>query len=542
MFLAADYKPEFESFTDHLLELAQIRAVDQLLKRMVTLLAERPHVAAARIWLVDEGDVCSSCNMLGRCQNRSSCLHLVASAGSRRTDRTPDWTSIHDEYQRIPLGVGKIGQVGSTGEAVVVRDLAEDPSWAQRYPWAAQENIRGFNAQPIRCKDKILGVLAVFTGIPTPDAGRDWLRIFADHIAVALTNAQAYEEIERLRAQVEIENVYLEEELREAKAFGDIIGHNVLMQKLMRQLEMVAPTDATVLILGESGTGKELVAREIHRRSRRRDHPLIRVNCASVPRELYESEFFGHVKGAFTGAIKDRSGRFEAANGGTLFLDEVGEIPLELQSKFLRVLQERQYERVGEERTRKVDVRIVAATNRDLKKEVEEGRFRQDLYYRLNVFPLEVPPLRDRKDDIPSLTAHFLEQAAQRLRLPLPRFTEAHARLLQSYDWPGNVRELQNAVERALILAQNASLQFDVPLNDLASGRINTDAVSGPQSDASVILTDVELRQLEVRNTLAALTKSAWKIHGEGGAAELLGVKPTTLISRIKKLNLKKPD
>lgn len=542
MFLAADYKPEFESFTDHLLELAQIRAVDQLLKRMVTLLAERPHVAAARIWLVDEGDVCSSCNMLGRCQNRSSCLHLVASAGSRRTDRTPDWTSIHDEYQRIPLGVGKIGQVGSRGEAVVVRDLAEDPSWAQRYPWAAQENIRGFNAQPIRCKDKILGVLAVFTGIPTPDAGRDWLRIFADHIAVALTNAQAYEEIERLRAQVEIENVYLEEELREAKAFGDIIGHNVLMQKLMRQLEMVAPTDATVLILGESGTGKELVAREIHRRSRRRDHPLIRVNCASVPRELYESEFFGHVKGAFTGAIKDRSGRFEAANGGTLFLDEVGEIPLELQSKFLRVLQERQYERVGEERTRKVDVRIVAATNRDLKKEVEEGRFRQDLYYRLNVFPLEVPPLRDRKDDIPSLTAHFLEQAAQRLRLPLPRFTEAHARLLQSYDWPGNVRELQNAVERALILAQNASLQFDVPLNDLASGRINTDAVSGPQSDASVILTDVELRQLEVRNTLAALTKSAWKIHGEGGAAELLGVKPTTLISRIKKLNLKKPD
>jgi transcriptional regulator with GAF, ATPase, and Fis domain len=542
MFLASDYKPEFESFTDHLLELAQIRSVDQLLKRLVALLAGRPHVAAARIWLLDEGDVCSSCHMLGRCQNRSSCLHLVASAGSRQTERAPDWSRTNDEYQRIPLGVGKIGLVGSKGEAIVVMDLAEDPAWLDRYPWAARENIRGFNAQPIRFKDRILGVLAVFTGIPTPDEGRDWLRILADHIAVALTNAQAYEEIERLRAQVEIENVYLEEEVREAKSFGDIIGHNNLIQKLMRQLEMVAPTDATVLVLGESGTGKELVAREIHRRSRRREHPLIRVNCASVPRELYESEFFGHVKGAFTGAIKDRSGRFEAANGGTLFLDEVGEIPLELQSKFLRVLQERQYERVGEERTRKVDVRIVAATNRDLKKEVEEGRFRQDLYYRLNVFPLEVPPLRERKDDIPSLTAHFLEQAAHRLRLPLPRFTEAHARLLQSYDWPGNVRELQNAVERALILAQHGSLQFDVPLTDLTSGSRGSSAVSGEPSDESAILTDVELRQLEVRNTLAALTKSGWKIHGEGGAAELLGVKPTTLISRIKKLELKKPE
>ena len=260
-----------------------------------------------------------------------------------------------------------------------------------------------------------------------------------------------------------MENVYLKEEVREAGAFGEIIGRNAGMEELLRQIEMVAPTDATVLILGESGTGKELVAREIHKRSRRADRPLIRVNCASVPRELYESEFFGHVKGAFTGAIKDRAGRFEAAHGGTLLLDEVGEIPLPLQSKFLRVLQERQYERVGEEKTRTVDVRIIAATNRDLKKEVDEGRFRHDLYYRLNVVPVRVPALRERKDDIRLLAAHFLEQAAQRLKLRVPRLTEDHARLLQDYDWPGNVRELQNVAERALILGQNGVLHFDLP-------------------------------------------------------------------------------
>jgi transcriptional regulator with GAF, ATPase, and Fis domain len=542
MFLDADYKPEFESYTGRLLELAQIRSVDQLLQRVVALLAERPYVAAARIWLVDDGDICSTCYLLSRCQNRASCLHLVASAGKRRHEDTPDWLRTDGEYQRIPLSVGKIGVVATTGEAVVVKDFSEDPAWLERYQWAALEHIRGFNAQPIRFKDKVLGVLAVFTSIPTPDEGRHWLRILADHIAVALTNAQAFEQIERLRAQVETENVYLQEEVREAKAFGDIIGQSALMQKLQRQLDMVAPTDATVLVLGESGTGKELVAREIHRRSRRRDRPLIRVNCASVPRDLYESEFFGHVRGAFTGAIKDRSGRFEAANGGTLFLDEVGEIPPELQSKFLRVLQERQYERVGEERTRKVDVRIVAATNRDLKKEVEEGRFRQDLYYRLNVFPIEVPPLRERRDDIALLAARFLEQSSQRLHLPICRLTEAHNRLLMSYDWPGNVRELQNAVDRALILAQSGVLQFDIPITEVTTSPPKPEAPPGSPGGTTPILTDLELRQWEVQNTLAALTKCGWKIHGEGGAAELLGVKPTTLLSRIKKLNLKRPD
>lgn len=541
MILTADYKPEFNSLRDRLLELAQIRHVDELLQRVVTTLAERPHVALARIWLLDRGDQCTACHMAARCEDRATCLHLAASAGYRNTEDRPAWSRMEGEYSRIPVGVGKVGRVGASGEAIVVKDFAGDPSWLMRYQWAAHQHIRGLNVQPIKFKDEILGVLAIFTCIPTPEEGPVWLRIFADVIAGAIINARAFEEIERLRARLEAENSYLQEEVREARAFGDIIGQHASTLKVLRQIEVVAPTDATVLVLGESGTGKELVARELHRLSGRAGRPLIRVNCASVPRELYESEFFGHVKGAFTGAIKDRAGRFEAADGGTLLLDEVGEIPFALQSKFLRVLQEKQYERVGEERTRTVDVRLIAATNRDLKREVEEGRFRRDLYYRLNVFPIEVPPLRERKEDIPLLAAHFLEQAARRLHVPLPRFSEVQARQLQGYDWPGNVRELQNATERALILAQNGVLRFDLARAGLPAAPPPASPKNGNGAQPDV-LTEQELRERERQNLLAALAKTRWKIHGANGAAELLGLKPTTLISRIKKLGLKRED
>ena len=542
MLLSADYKPEFDSFKDRLLELAQIRQVDELMRRVVKLLAERPHVALARIWLVNQGDLCDLCHEAGRCRNRAQCLHLVASAGKRWSDQTPDWSRLDGEFQRIPLGQGKIGRVGEHGEPVVVKDLEEDASWLVRYQWAARERIRGFNAQPIKCGKELLGVIAIFTRIPTPDEGPTWMRIFADEIAGAMMNARAFEEIERLRAHLELENRYLQEEVREVRALGEIIGQNPAMRNLLDHVRMVAPTDATVLILGESGTGKELVARELHRGSRRAERPLIRVNCASVPRELYESEFFGHVKGAFTGAIKDRAGRFEAADGGTLLLDEVGEIPFTLQSKFLRVLQEKQYERVGEERTRTVDVRIIAATNRDLKKEVDEGRFREDLYYRLNVFPVTVPPLRERRDDIPLLAAHFLEQAAQRLRVPPACPTDAQIQLLASYDWPGNVRELQNAMERALILAKKGVLQFDLPIRGLPEPTPAPLPLTPAHDLNGHVFTEAEIRDLEKRNAAAALAKARWKIHGPGGAAQLLGLKPTTLISRIKKLGLQRPE
>jgi transcriptional regulator with GAF, ATPase, and Fis domain len=304
---------------------------------------------------------------------------------------------------------------------------------------------------------------------------------------------------------------------------------------------MVAPTDVTVLVVGETGTGKELIARELHRRSRRKDKPLVQVNCASIPKELYESEFFGHARGAFTGAVRDRAGRFEAAAGGTLFLDEIGEIPLELQSKLLRVLQERCYERVGEQIIRRADVRIVAATNRDLKNEVAAGRFREDLYYRLNVFPMKVVPLRDRKDDIPLLAKHFIELSVKELGCPRPRLTPAGIETLQAYVWPGNIRELRNVIERAVILARGGALDLDLPVSGSLVDATSFGLERGDEVEPG-FLTDAEIRSRERENLFVVLQKTGWKIKGVNGAADLLGVKPTTLISRIEKLGLKRPD
>jgi DNA-binding NtrC family response regulator len=332
----------------------------------------------------------------------------------------------------------------------------------------------------------------------------------------------------------------IEDNLRGETRFREIVGNSAALRDVLREVELVAPSDATVLILGETGTGKELIAGAIHQRSRRRSKPLIRVNCTSIPKELFESEFFGHAKGAFTGAIRDRAGRFEAAAGGTLFLDEVGEIPLELQSKLLRVLQEKSYERVGEEKTRRADVRIVAATNRDLKKEVAAGRFREDLYYRLNVFPLKVAALRERKEDIPLLAAHFVELLVKELDYPKPRLTRAGIETLKGYDWPGNIRELRNIIERAVIFAQGGALEFDVPGNGSPVDLVPFGPSDNDQAEPEY-LTESEMRRRERQNLFTVLQKAGWKIQGADGAAELLGVKPTTLISRIEKMGLKRP-
>ena len=288
-------------------------------------------------------------------------------------------------------------------------------------------------------------------------------------LPAAIANARAFEEIGRLKEQLELERDYLREELAGVQEFGDIIGQSPSLKNVLQQIDLVAATDASVLILGESGTGKELVAREIHRRSQRHERSMVKCNCASIPRELYESEFFGHAKGAFTGAISDRAGRFQLADGGTLFLDEVGEIPLDMQSKLLRVLQEGEFERVGEERTQRVDVRIVAATNRDLKQEIEAKRFREDLYYRLNVFPIQIAPLRERKEDISVLAAHFVDLSARNLNRAPPRLTQGNILQLQRYDWPGNIRELQNVIERAVITSVKGRLRFDLPVQRKAS-------------------------------------------------------------------------
>jgi PAS domain S-box-containing protein len=341
---------------------------------------------------------------------------------------------------------------------------------------------------------------------------------------------------------LQFENELLQDEIR--LSFGSIIGQSPVLQKVLTQIGTVAPTEANVLILGESGTGKELVARAIHDLSARKEHSLVRVNCASIPKELFESEFFGHVRGAFTGAVKDRIGRFELADGGTLFLDEIAEIPLDLQSKLLRVLQEGQFERLGEDRTRTVKVRLIAATNRDLLAETKAGRFRLDLYYRLSVFPIEVPPLRERLDDIGSLAEHFIKQSARRLGVPRPRLTKLHIHELQSYDWPGNVRELQNVIERAVILARDAKLQFDLPHRRDSTTTINREKalpfpMGGNDDDGELSLDELVFREREI--VLKALNRSKWKIYGTDGAAALLKIRPTTLVSKVKRLKIQKP-
>jgi formate hydrogenlyase transcriptional activator len=340
--------------------------------------------------------------------------------------------------------------------------------------------------------------------------------------------------MEREKARLEAHNAYLLDEIRSEQNFGDIIGTSVGLRKVMQQVQLVAPTDATVLITGESGTGKELVARAIHEQSARRERPLIKLNCSAVPEGLFESEFFGHVKGAFTGALKDKPGRFELADGGTLFLDEIGEVPLAMQAKLLRVLQEQELERVGDTRTRKVNVRIIAASNRDLKKEVDEGRFRQDLFYRLSVFPIEVPPLRERPEDIAPLAAHFIRHSTRRMNRPEPQMSKTALDRLATYQWPGNVRELQNTVERAIILWREGQLTFDLP-----ASRANENP-GGPAKSTTraALLTRDELKQQEREAIVNALKQTNGKVFGPRGAAELLGMKPSTLASRISSLGI----
>lgn len=524
---------------DLLLEIGQERELDLLLKRLVERVRQRPMVVAAGIWLVDKGDICANCPRRPECPDQTKCLHAAAvSTPDLGTDpeiQTPN------SFSRIPFGVGVLGRVAATGQQIVLGDLDQDPGEFAAVPFFKSGTIRGLNAVPITFKGEVLGAIGVFVRINVPDEARLWVRVYADYTGGSIANAWAFKEIRQLKAALEQQNAYLQEEVVEAKAFGGLVGQSAALQQVVRQIDLVAATEASVLILGETGTGKELVAHEIHHRSRRADKTLVRVNCASIPAELYESEFFGHARGSFTGAIRDRTGRFETAEGGTLFLDEIGEIPLALQGKLLRVLQEKLYERVGEDRTRRANVRIIGATNRDLKKEVVAGRFREDLYYRLNVFPIQVAPLRERREDIPLLAQHFIQLTARDLATAKPRLTKAGLVQLQAYDWPGNIRELRNVVERAVILARGGLLQFDLPAADAKLPPPSAASVPAVPTEDPECLTDHEIRQREHDNLLAVLNKAGWRLKGPGGAAELLGLKPSTLRSRLKALHLRRP-
>lgn len=536
-----------DALQEVVLAIAEQRSVTKVLQRLVEQIASGAEgslekktaasadIALVRIWLIEAGDLCETCRFRSECPDQTRCLHLAASAGHPLA-KAENWSRLDGEFKRFPLGARKVGHIAATGQPVLVTDMQNDTRWIARPEWAQAEGMRVFAGLPLTFRNETLGTLGIFSRTPLRDGDFKRLRSFASHAAVAIANARAFEEIEFLRARLEEENTYLRNEVSAALGVGDIIGASPGLRKVMQQIQLVAATEATALVTGESGTGKELVARAIHEHSPRKNRALIKINCSAVPEALFESEFFGHMKGSFTGALRDKPGRFELADGGTLFLDEIGEVPLSMQAKLLRVLQEQEVERVGDTRTRKISVRIIAATNRDLKKEVAAGRFREDLFYRLSVFPIEIPPLRERRDDIPHLAAHFVKLTSQRMNCPAPRLTQGAISQLNAHDWPGNVRELQNAVERAVILSRGGPLRFDISSAPAAeSARSKIDAAQIPQ-----LLTRADLRRQERESIIAALKQTAGKVSGPGGAAELLGMKPTTLSSRIKALGIKR--
>ena len=518
------------------LRISSERTIEGVLQQIVDGLVSQPGVALARVWVVARGDLCDSCYVRSSCADRTACLHLAASAGISLSGES--WSRTDGRFRRIPFGQVKVGSIAADRTGLLLRDPGSE-QWA-RPEWVQHERIQSFAGQPLVFRDETLGVLAVFRREPIDDQEFRWLRLFADQAASAIANARAFSELESLRQQLESHNTYLKEEVATALAFGDIVGQSRCLRRVLEQVDDVARTDATVLILGESGTGKELLAQEIHRRGRRAQRPFVRVNCSAIPREMFESEFFGHLRGAFTGALRDRFGRFQVADGGSIFLDEIGELPLDMQPKLLRVLQEGQYERVGDDVTRRVDVRVIAATNQDLQEEARAHRFRQDLFYRLNVFPLELPPLRARKDDIPLLAAHFVAQASKRYGLPMLRLSNEDGERLRRYEWPGNVRELQNVIERAIILSKGDRLRLDLALAGVPAAMPSAPAAVNSGTDEP-ILTDQEWRERDRANLLNALERTEGRIYGPGGAAELLGLKPTTLTSRLRAHKIKTP-
>ena len=389
---------------------------------------------------------------------------------------------------------------------------------------------------PLISRDRVLGTLGMKRNDPFSAQDIGFLKQVAGPVAIAVENAMAYGQIAELTDKLAREKVYLEDEIRSELNFEEIIGKSETLRAVLQQVETVAPTDSTVLICGETGTGKELIARAIHDLSSRAKNAFVKLNCAAIPTGLLESEMFGHERGAFTGAIAQRIGRFELASRGTVFLDEIGEIPLELQPKLLRVLQEREFERLGSSRTLKSDARLIAATNRDLAEMVADHEFRADLFYRLNVFPILLPPLRDRREDIPLLVRHFARQFARRMNRPIDTIPSETMNVLVSYHWPGNIRELQNVIERAVILSTGAVL--NVPLRDLQSQPQTAVPANAPANGKPRKIETLE--DVERRHVLDTLEATDWVVGGPKGAAVLLGLKRSTLQMRMEKLGIRR--
>ncbi len=445
----------------------------------------------------------------------------------------PGW--FVERVKSIPYPTGLTWKIITDGKPRYCPDVDHDETIG---PAAREAGIKSYLSMPVFFEGKSVGTINV-SSLHKNTFNKEEIHLLksvAQQVGTAINNAQqaealkkALSEVEELKNRLQAENVYLREEIKTEYNFDEIIGRSEALMNVLRKVEHVAPTEATVLIQGETGTGKELVARAIHNFSLRKDRPLVKVNCPALPAGLIESELFGHEKGAFTGALSPKTGRFELADGGTIFLDEIGDLPLELQAKLLRVLQEGEFERVGGSRSIKVSVRVIAATNRDLKQAVEEGKFRADLFYRLNVFPIFIPPLRERKEDISVLVRHFVVKYSKKLEKKIDNISSEMMKGLLAHPWPGNVRELENIIERAVIIAHSPVIQIDESLDM----RLDD---PDPDAPSAGTLEDVERDYI-----LRVLEDKGWVIHGARGAAVVLGMNPHTLRSRMKKLGIRKP-
>ena len=503
-------------------------------------LVEQAGITVSVIWLYTTNDRCPRCRQdpAAGLDSTTVGMHSWAAFAESRVDQTPI-------PHRVPPGFGLPGRVAVSKKPIHVRDVADvlaryqadrasvdelgnrDGGETEReLNWVLGMGIKSAVAYPLLVSgDEFVGVIGMLAGRTIEADEFSHLGILAQQAAISVRAAQLLEENKRLRDQLLVENSYLQEEIKTEFGFDEIIGEHPSIRALLRDIRQVAATDSTVLLLGETGTGKELIARAVHQMSSRKERPLIKVNCGAIAPGIVESELFGHERGAFTGAMQRRAGRFELANHGTIFLDEIGELPLDTQTRLLRVLQEQEFERVGGTAPIRVDVRVIAATNRNLEEEVRGGRFRPDLFYRLNVFPARVPSLRERSSDVPLLAQHFVAQYQRKLGKPLGGITREGLDRLERYRWPGNIRELQNVIERACVLARGPAVQIPDTLDE------------GPRPERPPVKL-ARLEDAERSHIRQALEVTGGTIHGPRGAASLLGINPSTLRSRMEKLGL----
>jgi len=511
---------------------ATAESLEVVLQSIAAALVEQADATNARIFLALTDAECPMCHSRGAGGGGPAyerALHCVASAGHTDEEGIPHRVPLNSELPpaiqwrlREPVLIDEWGQF---------ERFKVDPATLQMWRAMGISSAAGYS---LEFRGEQLGTIGFLASRRITTEEFALLGIFADQAGLAIRNAQLYREVERYRDRLERENAYLQEAIAEERGFEGIVGESPALRAVLRKVQQVAPVETTVLLTGETGTGKELIARALHQGSARRDRPLIKVNCGAIPQGVVESELFGHERGAFTGALQRRTGRFELADKGTLFMDEVGELPLDTQVKLLRVLQEHEFERVGSHRTQQVDVRLVAATNRDLEQEVAAHRFRTDLFYRLNVFPIRVPSLRERPSDIPLLVKHFLAQFQRKLAKPLKAVTAESMARLERYAWPGNIRELQNVIERACVLSPGPVVEILDELRPMSGG---DSALEAPVARHDVIVTLEESERMHIRQALAA---TGGRMHGPDGAAALLGINPSTLRSRMKKLGITK--